>query len=105
MSEVKRRNELAELLKSRDGFILIRDAVKLLGPEKYSLCLTDLSERPEEDPERADLFFQNGDYDKGGLPTHICFPSVFMERLSDRLSDTLEQKGVLTKKTKGVKVI
>lgn len=104
MSEEKRRNPLAELLKKHNGFMQIHEAVEILGPEEYSRCLVDLTTRDENDEEYADLFFQNGD-GATGQPTHICFSSSFMDLFCDKLDTILEQHGVLSPRTKGVKVI
>ena len=104
MADNKRENPLATLLKSRGGFILICEAVLILGPEEYSRCLVDLIDRSEEDPEYSDLFFQKGDSETG-VPTHICFSSAFMERFCNVLDNALEQHGVISQKTKGVKVV
>ena len=104
MPDNKRANPLATLLKSRGGFILIHEAVEILGPEEYTRCLVDLVNRDEEDPEYSDLFFQKGD-SATGVPTHICFSSAFMEHFCDALDDTLEKHGVISPRTKGVKVV
>ena len=100
----KRENPLATLLKSRGGFILICEAVLILGPEEYSRCLVDLILRDEKDPEYSDLFFQKGD-SATGVPTHVCFSDTFMECLCEAIDNTLEQHGVISPRTKGVKVV
>lgn len=94
MPEEKRINALAVLLKNRGGFVSIREAVKLLGPEEYSRCLVDLTGRGEDDEEYADLYFQNSDCDTG-TPTHVCFSSAFMDLFCDILDDALEKHGIL----------
>jgi hypothetical protein len=104
MAEERRRNPLAELLKQHEGFVPIREAVEILGPEEYSRCLADLVTRNEDDTEYADLFFQNGDSDTG-QPTHVCFSKAFWDRFCDTLDEALEQQGQLSPRTKGVKVI
>ncbi|GEM_PF-6315806 len=105
MAEEKNRvNPLVGLLKERDGFISIREAIELLGPEEYSRCLVDLVTRGENDEENGDLFFQNGDVDTGE-PTHVCFSSAFMDWFCDKVDTALEQQGVLSPRTKGVKIV
>lgn len=104
MTKEKRTNALAELLRSRDGFVSIREAVNLLGPEEYSRCLVNLTSRDENDQEYVDLFYQNGDSGTG-QPTHICFSNAFMEYFCDILDGVLEKHGVLSPRTKGIKII
>ena len=48
MAEEKNKiNSLTELLKQRNGFVSIREAIELLGPEEYSSCLVDLVTKDE----------------------------------------------------------
>ena len=102
MTESRKPNRLAELLKEREGFISIEEAIEILGAREYTLCLTNLAEKDEDDPEYINLYFQGGDSDKGGLPTHICFSSSFMDRFCDALDNALEEQGQLSPRTKGL---
>ncbi|OGM97871.1 MAG: hypothetical protein A2735_02800 [Candidatus Yanofskybacteria bacterium RIFCSPHIGHO2_01_FULL_41_21] len=105
MAEEKNKiNSLTELLKQRNGFVSIREAIELLGPEEYSSCLVDLVTKDEDDEESATLFFQNGD-SATGKPTHVCFSSAFMDWFCDKVDTALEQQGVLSPRTKGVKIV
>lgn len=105
MPEQKRPNRLAELLKERNGFIAIPEALKILGPEEYTNCLVELHEKEEDDPEHINLFFQNGDSEKlDGKPTHICFSDAAMDWFCQLLDNAIESTGHLSPRNKGLSV-
>ncbi len=101
MTEQNKSNRLAELMKERGGFIGIREALDILGPEDYTFCLADLLELNEDDEKHTTLFCNKGD----NRPTHIAFSSAAMEWFCDIVDSVLEQHGVLSPRTKGVKII
>lgn len=103
MPEEKSKNHLAKLMKDRGGFIPIRKALEILGPEEYTRCLAELLELPEEDEEYTSIFWENGD-GPNGTPSHICFSNAAMERFFAKVDEVLEAQGHLSPRTKGFPV-
>ncbi len=105
MADESRKNPLAEILRTRGGFVPIDEAIEILGAGLYTRCLANLLSRSDEDPDQADLFYKLGDGLTEGVPTHICFSSAFFEQFCKSLDDALERQGVLSPRTEGVKVV
>lgn len=88
-------NPLMKLVEQHGGIVSIKEAREILGAEVYERCWEEI-----KDLEDWDYFCENGDK----VPTHVCTTDWFMDWFCDKVDLALESVGVLSPRTKGLKV-